>query len=239
MRVTRAFVASFGAGLSVVAASVTLLFLLSAIVAVKGWPGIDPDDDVQRVTLADARLAPGVPAPAGEGVVAVAAAAGDSAPVVLGGADPRPSAPTRRDRGDDGGGDRGGPAPGGAPVAGEGPSVSRPGAPAAGAPAPAPSRDAGSGTARPAPAPAQRPGPVEQVSSGVGDAVQDAGEVAGDTVEPVAPGTAPVVTQVTDTVAETVESTGKAVDDVTEGDVDGAVKDVGDAVGGLLGGKRD
>ncbi|HWT93204.1 MAG TPA: hypothetical protein VN238_09430, partial [Solirubrobacteraceae bacterium] len=51
MRVTRAHVASLGAGLSLVAASVTLLFLLSAVVAVRGWPGMDPDDDVPAVEL--------------------------------------------------------------------------------------------------------------------------------------------------------------------------------------------
>ena len=46
MRVTRAFVASCGAGLSLVAASVAALFVLSAVVAVRGWPGINPDNDV-------------------------------------------------------------------------------------------------------------------------------------------------------------------------------------------------
>ncbi len=51
MRFTRASVASAGASMSLVAAAVSALFVVSAVVAVQGWPGVNPEDDVPRLMM--------------------------------------------------------------------------------------------------------------------------------------------------------------------------------------------
>ncbi|HEV2999597.1 MAG TPA: hypothetical protein VGW75_02565, partial [Solirubrobacteraceae bacterium] len=51
MRVKRAWLASAGASMSLVAAAVSALFVVSAVIAVQGWPGVDPEDDVPSVVL--------------------------------------------------------------------------------------------------------------------------------------------------------------------------------------------
>jgi hypothetical protein len=229
VRVTRAFVASVGAGLCLIAAAVVALFVVSAVVAVRGWPGIDPENDVPRVTLADGRALGDADA---GGPVAVTATAGTT-PIVLGGAGtPGATTRTRGDRVDRSG-------PGSAPVSQ--PSLpATPGAPApAGQPqpsagadrpastsnAPAPATGDGGDTGRPAPA---TPGStVTQVTDGVADTVQGVGNTVGGPVQ-----------QTTERAGEAVRNTGSAVDSATQGDVAGAVDSVGKAVDGLLGGKQ-
>jgi hypothetical protein len=206
MRVTRALVGSVGAGLCLVAAAVTALFILSAVVAVRGWPGIDPENDLPRVTLAESSLASADAAVPAGGPVAAATSAGAPDPIVLGGAPsggegaseaaPRRSA-TRRPAATGDGTAPGPAAP--SPQAG----TTSPSAPGAGAPAPA--------------------------GSPVAETIRDTGETAGGVTDPVAPGSGPAVTQVTDTVADTVGGTGRAVEKAVPGDAPGAV-------GGLLGG---
>lgn len=211
MRVTRAFVGSVGAGLCLVAAAVTVLFVLSAIVAVRGWPGIDPEDDVPQVMLAEAGLAGAAGmTPAGDTPLAVAASAGDATPLVLGapagaGGDAGGTAAPRRPgaRGD------GTPGAGGTTTSGTagGSAPARPASPSASAPA----------------APSASPPPA----SALAGAIREAGDQLGGAVDPVAPGTGPPVTQVTDTVAGTVDGTER-----TAREAHGTA----DAAGSLLGG---
>jgi hypothetical protein len=243
MRVTRAFVASCGAGLSLVAASVAALFLLSAVVAVRGWPGINPSDDVPHVTLADAQL---TNADDGAAVAVAASAGAGLAPIVLGGADPAAGDGTSaRSR-------RGGRADRTSRVAMPGQGA-RPtlvgGIPPAGGP----------GASQPAGQPSRpRPNLVNDTTSGAAEVIRDTGSDAGNTTEPAAPGSGSAATQVagavadtvddagraaaggagqavTDSTADAVRDTGQAVDKVTAGDVGGAVDEVTSAVGGLLG----
>ena len=211
MRSTRALVGSVGAGLCVVAAAVTVLFVLSAVVAVRGWPGIDPEDDVPRVTLADAARAssPDAPVAAGAPVAAAASAAGP-APIVLGGAGDAP-APSRS-----GGTSR-------RPATGDAAPV-----PATGGPAATPQP----GTSAPAPvgdAPIAPGAPLA-------DAIRDTGDTVGGVTDPVAPGSGQAVTQATDTVADTVDGPGRIVEKAAQGDVAGTVDEVTGTAGGLVGG---
>lgn len=244
MRVTRAFVASFGAGLSLVAASVTVLFALSAVVAVRGWPGMDPDDDVSAVVLAEARLASGetTSAPAGaDGEVAAVAASVPAAIVLPAAAPERPSrgtrsgtaqrtgAPSEGSGPQSGGGDDGrGAEPGAQPGTGSAPAGGEPGTGGAGQ-QPQP----GGASQQPAPggaAPgAGTPGRPRPVTSGVSDTVRNVGTTAGGVVDRVAPGTGQAVRDTTSSVADTVDQTGQAVTDVT-GRVPGVVENTGQAV---------
>jgi hypothetical protein len=238
MRVTRAYVGSVGAGLCLVAAAVVALFVLSAVVAVRGWPGIDPEDDVPQVTLADGRAAsPGGDAADGT-PVAVAAALDGTTPIVLGGAGAPGASPdargrTRRDGGRGTGDVDQTPAP---------------------SPAPGGSATPQAGGSPGAPSTPSTPG------SPLADAIRETGDGVAGTTDPVLPGSGSAVTQVTDTVADTVEgggqaaggavqqvtersgqavrTTGSAVEGVAGGDVAGAVENVGKAVDGLLGGAK-
>jgi hypothetical protein len=256
MRVTRAFLASAGAGLSLVAASVTVLFALSALVAVRGWPGIAPDGDGDRVTLADARLA-SAPTGGGDGAPGLAPA---SAPIVLGGrAEPAAAgsdAPSRPRRGRTGGARRIGiTSPGGPAPAGRTPSAPATGPGAAAAPAPSSGGRTSGGSGEQAP----RAAPVEEVTDTAARTVRGAGDAVGDTTDEVAPGAGEPVRRTTDRAAQAVQNAGKAADQAVQnvtgrvggavehagkgvgnaakGDVEGAVKNVAGAVDGLLGGK--
>src|SRR5688500_6739027 len=82
MQSTRAYVASLGAGMSLIAAAVSALFVLSTVVAVNGWPGIASDDDLGSITLSRELAAADGGTPAPVATAAAAAAAGDA--IVLG-----------------------------------------------------------------------------------------------------------------------------------------------------------
>jgi hypothetical protein len=233
--------------MSLVAAAVSILFVFSTIVAVRGWPGIDPEDDVpglvlsESVQAADDAAAPAVATP-------VAAAPGAApGPIVLGGPDatgndgtaspPRTAAGGPSPGGDGGaGGDVTGDA--GTPASGSAPSSAAPPAGGGGG--------GGGGT-----------GDQPTLTQPAADAIRDTGSAAAQTGDQVAPGAGPPVQQVTDDVADTVEgagagvgavvdeagrrtgsaveNTGAAVENVGKGDVEGAVKSVNDVVGSLLG----
>jgi hypothetical protein len=252
MRVTRAFMASCGAGLCLVAASVAVLFVVSAIVSVRGWPGMDPADDVPHVRLAEAPGRDG--APHGDaGAVAVSAANGDAVPIVLGGsAAPAPAAAAPGDGSPRRGSERSRQV---APTDGDGqaPAVRAPvreRGPAA----------AGNAPELPSPTTRPRPTPAATVTTPAADAIRDRGEDAADAADEVVPGTGRSVRDVTDAVAGTVQDTGQAVggpvekvtdrtsgtvqeagqavDSVTKGDVGAAVEHVTDAVGALLGASK-
>jgi hypothetical protein len=228
--------------MSLVAAAVSLLFVLSTVVAVNGWPGIDPDNDVPRIRLSDAFNTTG-----GASDVQPAAAATPgaviAAPIVLGASGLGTAATARGQRGDGG---RGASTPSGTnPARSAAPSTTP--TPAGSTPAPSQPSNGGGGPSNP-----------------VAETVRDTGNVVGEAAKPVSPTASSVVTQTTDSVADTVEGTGPrvgeavppaapvvddvtgrageavrqtgtAVDSVTKGDVNGAVKNVTGAVDSLLG----
>jgi len=231
MRPTRAFLASAGAGLSLVAAAVSVLFVFSAVVAVKGWPGMDPDNDVPTLVLSGA-LPPAAEG-AGTGATEASPAAGagdrDPEPIVLGGSD-RADA----DRGAarrDGGGGPDARVPARTPGSGDAPSASGGsggGQPSPGQPTPSTGTVGDETGSSPAPAPA-----VTDTAAGV---VEGGGQAVGGATETVAPPVSGAVESVTGDAGGAVQDTGAAVDSATQGDVEGAVGSVGDAVGSLLGG---
>jgi hypothetical protein len=223
MALTRAYMASIGAGMSLAAAAVAGLFLFSAVVAFTGWPGFDPDDDVPAVTLSQSLpSASGAADAAGTGpLAAAAAAAGAATPIVLGGG--------------------GAGATGTGDVAGDGPTARIPAtrrdgaAPSPGAAAP-PATGAAAPQTSSQPQPGSPASPVEQITSNVGRTIRDTGSSAGAVTDQVAPGTGEPVRQTTGQVAETVEGVGQAAGAVTRGDVSGATERAGQTVGALLGG---
>ena len=220
MRVTRAFVGSVGAGLCLVAAAVTVLFVLSAVVAVRGWPGIDPENDVPRVTLADAlaRVLGRRRRPAARPVAVAASPARRGAdrprrrsrPAVTTTGARRRAAVARRARRQT-----------------TLPPARTPG------PAPAPGA-AGSASRRSFPG---DPAAPQDAGRPVAETIRDTGEAVGGVTDPVAPGSGQAVTQVTDAVADTVDGDGQGRRDrrprATSG---GAVEKTTDTVGTLLGG---
>ena len=229
MRVTRAFVASCGAGMSLVAAAVSLLFVLSTVVAVRGWPGIDPEDDVPRLVLSDRISTPS----GGDGgavttPTAAAADAGDGAGAIVLGA-PGAGATAGRTT-------AGGPparrTPGGSPRNGQGGSANR-----------GPATSAPSSSAPAAPGPASGPAPIESSPTApAADAVRDTGDALAPATDPVSPGTAQ---STTDDVADAIEGGGRVAEQVlpqaapvverTAEAVGTTAQPVADAVGALTG----
>ncbi|MDQ3739597.1 MAG: hypothetical protein M3389_01515, partial [Actinomycetota bacterium] len=68
--------------MSLVAAAVSALFVVSTVIAVQGWPGVDPENDVPNLVLAeDVPLAENAAAPTGAGAAPAAPA---PAAIVLG-----------------------------------------------------------------------------------------------------------------------------------------------------------
>jgi hypothetical protein len=218
MAVKRAYVASIGAGMFLVAAAVAALLIFSTIVAVRGWPGLDPDDDVPALTLSQSLPGAGSAGAGSSPVVAAAAiAAGTAAsPIVLGGT-------------------AGGTAGAGAGDGAGGPTARIPGgrrtqAPAAGVPvaAPAPAgQQAAPAPAATAPAPQPQPSPVGQATTGVGRTVRDTGAAVGTVTDGVLPGAGAPVREATGVVAGTVEQ--------VPGAVQQSVGNAGQAVGALVG----
>lgn len=227
--------------MSLVAAAVSLLFVVSAIVAVRGgWPGIGPQDDAPGLVLTDSPS--GRPAPAGVTVAPAAATAGD-ATVVLG----REAGPGAARRGSSRGPSNTPDVPGQngpgttAPVGGSAPSQGT--APAAQTP--------------PSTPPGTSPSLVRDTTTAVGETVRDAGNAVGGTVDTVAPGGGEPIRNTANTVADAVEQVGGAVQNTTQNvgrtaqpvtDTAGqavsdlgaprlgnAVQDTGKAVTGLLG----
>ncbi|MFN2616326.1 MAG: hypothetical protein ABR581_04285 [Thermoleophilaceae bacterium] len=162
MKASRAYIASLGTTGLLVGSSLLLLFVVSAIVAFRGWPGGGPGGDLGKLSLSDstpsarlvgpARVASDV-APAAAAVGAVPAAsptAGGSAPGAGGGGNTPAQAP--------GGGGGGG---GGTPSGGGG----------GGAP--------GDGPGGPGPG-SNDPSPTQQVGNTVDDTTSGAGDSAGN-----------------------------------------------------------
>jgi hypothetical protein len=182
--------------MSLVAAAVSVLFVVSAIVAVRGWPGIDPQDDVPRLVLSDGPSArPGAP-----GVALTAPVAG-ATPIVLGDT----------------------PAPAGAP--GTGPSsrgpAGTPAVPGQDAPAEtpgvtgaAPSQASGPGPRPPAADPGTTP--IRETTGAVAETVRDTGAAVGGTVDTVAPGGGEPIRQTATAVADVVEQVGGGVGQATQ-----------------------
>ena len=202
MQSTRAFVASLGAGMSLVAAAVSALFVLSTVVAVQGWPGIATEDDLGSVTLSRELAAAETGAPA----AATPAAAPTAGAIVLGagtGAAASPGTPGTT------GGRRDGAVPA-APGTGAAPGVPGvdPGARSGAVPSSAPSGGGATGTQARPDTPASSP------TAPVADAIRDTGRDLGTTTEPVVPGSGSAVQQTTDAVADVVEGGGSVVQQV-------------------------
>src|SRR5687767_4215797 len=126
MRGSRTFLASAGASMSLVAAAVSALFVVSAVIAVQGWPGVDPEDDVPALVLSDVPL-PSAPAPDTATTASAPGTPDAATPIVLAGG------PTPATAGDgDGAGTGTGTGTGDGPGTGTGDST---GGPAAGGPA--------------------------------------------------------------------------------------------------------
>src|SRR5690606_33662312 len=129
------------------------------------WPGIDPEDDIARVTLADAALAPSNDE--GTAVQASAVVAGDE-PIVLGGDGPAatgdrtPASRPRASRGRTGGATTTGTSRAPAPAS---PAPSTGSAPAAASGGGGAQSGGGGQTATP------RPDPVDRVTDATADTV--------------------------------------------------------------------
>ena len=181
MRATRAYVASLGTTGVLVATSLVLLLVVSALVAFDGWSGHDVSDDVDEMSVAQAepRVQVGPEQVAADAAPAAAAVSDAPAGAPADGDD----APAGDDAPDGDGGGVGGTAPD--------------------------QNAGGGGTAQPA-VPADVPDSVTvdpgQVQDGLSGTTREVTGNVGQTLDSVAPGSGTTVTETGEALSEIVES---------------------------------
>lgn len=208
MHGARGFIAGAGASMSLVAAAVSALFVVSAVIAVRGWPGIAPSQDAGAPLVLDEgdALPGGAPAAPAE-QAPILLASDDTTPVTARQLPlrraPRLHRPGRTRPSPDTTGGISSPAPAATP---EVPSVTRP--------IRDPVDQAGDALEPAAPGSG---GVVGGPTDAVGDTVAGIGAGVGGVVEPVAPRSSRSIEDVTSAVGETVTDAGAVVDDLLTG----------------------
>jgi hypothetical protein len=193
MKATRAYIASLGTTGVLLASSISLLLVVSAIFAFNGWPDSGLADKVQKLFVQDDKPSFRVAGPSQAATDAAPAAGGVAAAPAAGTPAAAATAPGGT-AGGPGGGPGGTTGGGGGSATGGGPTTTTPGTTAGG----------GQGTGLPNLNPNLPPVDSGGVKNSLGNTTQGTTQNLGQTLKPVSPQLGDTVTNAGDTVSQTI-----------------------------------